>query len=524
MDPANPAALQEAPLAMSPEAFAEAGHQLVDRIAAFLHDLPHMPVTTGEPPSKIRSILGHAPLPLNGTPTHTLIEEAAALLFNHSLFNGHPSFWGYITSSATPIGALADLLAAAVNPNVGAYTLSPMATEIERQTIQWLAEWVGFPAGSSGLFVSGGNMANFVGFLAARRAKAGWDIRQEGFSGWKEFSEADGGKGKEREKGRRPHQPLLIYCSRGTHTWIQKAADLFGLGTNAIRWVDMNRLQQMDVTRLEQQITADLQKGYAPFLVVGTAGSVSTGAVDPLAEIANICQQYNLWFHIDGAYGAPAALLPDYAETFKGLSSADSIAIDPHKWLYSPLEAGCILVRQAQFLTDTFSFHPEYYNFEGDAADPGINYYDYGLQNSRGFRALKVWLGIRQAGRKGYENMIRADIALAQKLFQLVAQQEALQPVSQHLSITTFRYIPIELAAEPVGNEAYLNTLNEQLLNVLQTGGKVFLSNAIVDKMYCLRVCIVNFRTTYAHLEALVTEVLQEGKKLHAQLRMQQKA
>jgi aromatic-L-amino-acid/L-tryptophan decarboxylase len=503
MKPITEAAQLNTPLAMSSEEFADVGHKIVDKIASFLNDLPGKPVTTSEQPSEIRSILGNNRLPINGTSAETILDEAAELLFNHSLFNGHPSFWGYITSSATPIGALADLLAAAVNPNVGAYALSPMATEIERQTIQWLAEFIGFPEGSSGVFVSGGNMANFIGFLAARKAKATWDIRKGGLS-------------------IHPYRHLLVYCSKGTHTWIQKAADLFGLGTNAIRWIDMNEDQQIDVEKLEQQIIADLSKDFVPFLVVGNAGSVSTGAVDPLSAIAKICRQYNLWFHIDGAYGAPAALLPEYAETFKGLNEADSVAIDPHKWLYNPLEAGCILVRNAQYLTDTFSFHPEYYNFDGSEEDPAINYFDYGLQNSRGFRALKVWLGIRQAGRNGYEKMIRNNIELAKQLFHLAAKEEELEAITCFLSITTFRYVPKDLQGDSTVKELYLNRLNEQLLNTLQAGGKVFLSNAVVEGKYCLRVCIVNFRTTYENLEALKGIVLNEGRMMHEQFHNKQ--
>jgi len=510
MKPINDVARLKAPLAMSAEEFSEVGNKLVDKIAEFLNDLPHKPVTTGEQPAKIRAVLGNNKLPINGVSAETLIDEAAELLFNHSLFNGHPSFWGYITSSATPIGALGDLLAAAVNPNVGAYILSPVATEIERQTIQWLAEFIGFPPDSSGVFVSGGNMANFIGFLAARKAKAGWDIRKEGLNAYNDKSKVE-----------HPNKQLLIYCSKGTHTWIQKAADIFGLGTDAIRWIDMNKEQQMNVEKLDQQIATDLTKGYVPFLVVGTAGSISTGAVDSLSEIAKICKQYNLWFHVDGAYGAPAALLPEYADTFKGLNEADSVAIDPHKWLYSPLEAGCILVQNAQHLIDAFSFDPEYYNFDGKAEDPGINYLDYGLQNSRGFRALKVWLGLRQAGQNGYQKMIRNNIELAKNLFHLVTKEEELQAVSNNLSITTFRYIPKDLLEDSIAKESYLNTLNKELLNSLQAGGKVFLSNAVIDQKYCLRVCIVNFRTSYDDLKTLIEIVLNEGKRLDAQLQIQ---
>jgi glutamate/tyrosine decarboxylase-like PLP-dependent enzyme len=481
----NQAEKTDYPLAMDAVEFTDVGKQLIYRIASFLNELPQKPVTSGEAPSAIRTALGNGSLPLYGEAADKIISEAADLLFDHSLFNGHPKFWGYITSSATPIGALGDLLAAAVNPNVGAYILSPMATEIERQTIQWLAEFLGMPKGSSGLFVSGGNMANFVGFLAARKAKANWDIRKEGLAG----------------------KRMLVYCSKGTHTWIHKAADLFGMGTDAIRWIDMNKEQQIDIQMLRETIKKDLDNGSYPFMVVGTAGSVSTGSVDDLDAIAEICSEHDLWFHVDGAYGAPAAVLPECAELFKGLNKADSIAMDPHKWLYAPLEAGCTLVKDVRHLTDAFSFHPVYYNFDGDPEDPATNYFDHGPQNSRGFRALKVWMALRQAGRSGYEAMIRNDIELAQQLYRMIDDQEELETISQSLSITTFRYIPNNRKDD----EAYLNKLNEALLNDLQTGGKVFLSNAVVNGKYCLRVCVVNFRTNIEDLRELVRIVLEVG-------------
>jgi glutamate/tyrosine decarboxylase-like PLP-dependent enzyme len=235
--------------------------------------------------------------------------------------------------------------------------------------------------------------------------------------------------------------------------------------------------------------------------------------VDPLQEIASLCKTWNLWFHIDGAYGAPAAVVPELADLFTGLAEADSIALDPHKWLYSPLEAGCILVRDRKHLHDAFSFHPEYYNFDGSGNDQPVNFHEYGMQNSRGFRALKVWMSLKQIGRNGLEAMIRKDIDLAKKLFNLIEQTRDLQAISQSLSITTFRYVPAYIE-----DEAYLNNLNQELLNRLQSGGEVFLSNAIVDGHYCLRTCIVNFRTTYSDLEALVAIVLREGKKIHESL------
>jgi glutamate/tyrosine decarboxylase-like PLP-dependent enzyme len=490
---------RQAPLEMGSAEFRQLGHMLVDQIADFLQSLPQRPVTTADSPQDVRRLIGAGAIPEHGAPAQRLIEETAALLFNHSLFNGHPRFWGYITSSAAPIGALADLLASAVNPNVGAFILSPVASEIEAQTIRWIADLIGFPHTCGGVLVSGGNMANFVGFLAARQAKANWDIKKEGVS---------------RDRSR-----LLVYVSKATHTWIHKASELFGLGGDAVRWIETDAQQRMDVDKLEKQIVTDRAAGLMPFFVVGTAGTVGVGAVDPLFAIAAICKKYDLWFHVDGAYGAPAAVLPEAPADLKGLSEADSIALDPHKWLYSPLEAGCTLVRNPQHMIDAFSHHPDYYNFDGTKEDPPINYLDFGLQNSRGFRALKVWLGLRQVGRRGYMQMIGDDIALAQALFKMIAEHPELEAVTHNLSITTFRYVPPGLPGEAVSAAAYLNTLNEELVNRLQASGETFVSNAVVDGNYVLRACIVNFRTSLSDVEALPEIVVRLGRQVDAALR-----
>lgn len=499
LDPTLKLRYRRAPIAMHSAEFRKLGHELVERIAHLFDELPQRPVTSGESPQAIRQLLGPAPLPETGASAGDLLAEATDLLFDHSLFNGHPKFWGYITAAPAPIGVLADFLAAAVNPNVGAFTLSPMATEIEAQTIRWIADLIGYPCTAGGLLVSGGNMANFVCFLAARKAKAPWDLQTEGIAAG--------------------NSRLVAYVSKETHTWIDKAADLFGLGANAVRWIRVDAQQQMDVFALEEQILADRAAGLLPFLVVGTAGTTSTGAVDPLPEIAAICRKYDLWFHIDGAYGAPAAALPDASPDLLGLREADSIALDPHKWLYSPLEAGCALVRNPDHLVETFSHHPTYYNFDGIQEDPPINYYAFGMQNSRGFRALKVWLALRQVGRAGYVEMIGDDIALARALYRDVDDHPALQAVTQNLSITTFRFVPPDLPADQIGVEPYLNELNAALLNQLQTSGAAFVSNALVDGNYLLRACIINFRTTLADIEALPPLVAQLGRKLDAEMR-----
>jgi aromatic-L-amino-acid decarboxylase len=485
-----------APLEMTEDQFRALGHDLVDRIAGFLASMRARAVTPAESADQVRAVLGASrALPEDGAEPGELLERAANLLFDHSLLNGHPRFFGYITSSAAPIGMLGELLAAAVNANVGAWKLSPMATEMEAQVIRWLAQFIGYPTDCGGLLLSGGNMANITCFIAARAAQAGWDIRKQGIAG-----------------GPR----LVAYASTETHTWMQKAADLTGLGTEAIRWIGVDAQQRIDLAALEVQYRRDIENGYQPFLVVGSAGTVSTGAVDPLPQLEVFCKERNLWFHVDAAYGAFARGVMGAPADLIGLAAADSVAVDPHKWLYAPLEAGCVLVRNAEALRNAFSYHPPYYSFDTDA----VNYYDIGPQNSRGFRALKVWLSLQHAGAAAYREMIRDDIGLARRLYDLAMEHPELEAITHNLSITTMRYVPLELRAS-VGSEqaeAYLNRLNQLLLTYLEKSGEAFASNAQINGKYALRFCIVNFRTSTDDIEDIPQLVARLGGKAHADL------
>ena len=493
------AAAREAPLAMEPDEFRKVGHALVDAVASFMASLPARPVTTAESPTVIRALVdAERSLPETGSDGGELLRAAANLLFEHSLFNGHPRFFGYITSSPAPIGVLGDFLAAAVNANVGAWQLAPVASEIEAQTIHWIADLIGYPRDCGGLFVSGGNMANIVGFFAARAAAAGWDVRKEGLNA----SMA---------------RPLRVYASAETHTWIQKAADLSGIGTDAIRWIPTDANLRMDAAQLRTALERDRKAGERALMVIGTAGSASTGAVDPLFEIAEICRDGGVWFHVDGAYGALAAAVPGSPRDLEAIALADSVAVDPHKWLYAPLEAGCLLARNPDTLRNAFSYHPPYYHFGIEAT----NYVDFGPQNSRGFRALKVWLALQQVGRDGYVRMIGDDMRLSERLYALVDEHPELQALTQGLSITTFRYVPLDLEGESAASDtdAYLNELNEALLVRIQASGEAFVSNAVVAGRYALRPCIVNFHTRETDVEALPEIVARLGREVDAELR-----
>ena len=492
---------RQSPLAMDAATFRAVGHRLVDHLAELLESVPRRPVTHDESPSAVRDALDlKGPPPERGTEAGPLLETTAQLLFDHSLFNGHPRFFGYVTAPPAPIGILGDFLAAAVNSNVGAWMLSPAATEIESQTVRWIAELIGYPVDCGGLLVSGGNMANFVCFLAARAAKADWNVREEGITG---------------DSRRR----LRVYGSMETHTWIQKAADLAGLGTASIRWIPTDADLRMDVAALRRQIDSDTAAGDIPFIVVGTAGTVSTGAVDPLPEIAALCKTLNIWFHVDGAYGGFAVVAPEAPDDLRALSDADSVAVDPHKWLYAPLEAGCALVRDPEKLRAAFAYHPAYYHFEERAT----NYVDYGPQNSRGFRALKVWLALRHVGAVGYRRMISDDIRLSRAMAAAVCQYPELQFMAQALSITTFRYVPADLrnrlGQDPIEN--YLDALNQELVDRIQRGGETFVSNAVIRGRYVLRACIVNFHTGALDVEAVPEIAVRLGRTLDARLRPQ---
>ncbi|MEP7253654.1 MAG: pyridoxal-dependent decarboxylase, partial [Ginsengibacter sp.] len=418
MENTEKADTRTSPVEMDKSQFKKIGYSLIDQIADFIEGIKQRPVTPAESPAQLQKLVATASLPDDSVPLEELFSRTTELVFNHSLLNGHPKFMGYITSSAAPAGALADLIAAAVNPNVGANILSPVATEIEKQTIRWLAEFIGVSPNYGGILVSGGNMANFTAFVTARTIKAPKKIKEEGIS-------TDGGK-------------LMVYCSKTTHTWIEKAAVLFGLGSKAVRWIDTDGNNKMKNDCLEEAIKADLANGHKPIIVIGTAGDVSTGAVDDLKGIGAICKRYNLWFHIDGAYGIPAAVIPGLKSMFEGIEEADSIALDPHKWLYSPLEAGCTLVKNPHHLIETYSSHPVYYNFGADET-ASLNFYEYGFQNSRGFRALKVWLVLQQVGRNGYIKMIQEDIALSKLMFEKAKSHPELEAISQSLSIATLR-------------------------------------------------------------------------------------
>ena len=489
-----PAPVRE--LDWGPEGARSFGGEVVELWAELLERLPELPVGRRLTADEVRAAVTR-PVPAEGLSRAELLEYLRMLAFEGSTYPGHPGFVAYISGTGTIPGAAADLLAAALNQNVGGWRLSPAATEIEQHLMRWMAGRLGLPGTAGGMITSGGAMAAFIGLKAARDAMAGWDVRAAGVAAG---------------------PPLTLYASTEVHDVNSRAADMLGLGADAVRLVATDDAHRMRVDALREAIAADLRDGRRPFAVAATAGTVGTGAIDPLDAIADVCEKHGLWLHVDGAYGGVAALTDALRPRFAGIERADSVALDPHKWLYTPHSGGAIVVRDFERLRGAFGLDPAYTHEDKALTRRGIDYFSYGPQFSRGFHALKVWVSLLAHGWDAYQRRIVHDCDLAAYLYDRAAAHPELEPVGrQSLSIACFRYVPPD-APEGAGREAYLNELNERLMAELQWSGSVFPSNAVVDGAFALRACIVNYRTEAAQMDALIEEAVAAGRRLHQEV------
>lgn len=422
-----------------------------------------------------------------------LTRHLREVMFDFSMYPGHPRFMAFITGAGTIPGAVADLLASALNQNVGGWRLSPAATEIELFLGRFFAGVFGMAEGAGGIMVSGGAMANFVALKAARDAMAKWNVREEGM---------------------RAGAELVLYASEEAHHVIDRGADMLGLGSNAVRKIPVDGDFRMRIDALEARIAEDRARGLTPFAVVGTAGTVATGSIDPLDRIADVSAREKMWFHVDGAYGALAMLAPELAPLFKGIARADSIAFDPHKWLYTPHSGGFVVVRDLQLLANAFSLHPTYVREDKEHTGNGLDMHMLGPQFSRGFSAFKVWLSLLAHGRSAYARRIGHDVELAKYMDARVRERPELESMAKvTLSIACFRYVPRDLGAIE-GREEYLDALNELLMAEIQMDGRAFCSNAVLAGRYALRACIVNFRTEAGDVDALLDVACELGAKI----------
>ena len=470
-------------LDVSEEALQEISTEANKLVFEYLTTIADRPVRAENYAGKTVESLA-AELSTEGISLSQLLDECRAIL-DLSRHNGHPRFFGYVASPSTPIGAYGDLIASALNANITCWRSGPAGTEVERMVVRWLGSLINYDRDAKGLLTSGGSMANMIALLVANRRKSGVAVARSGL--WNSGS------------------PMTVYASSEVHMSITKAADILGFGRDYVREIKCDDRQRMQVDLLRESIEADRREDLRPFCVVGSAGTTNTGVVDPLSDIAALAKEFDLWFHVDGAYGAPGILDERKKHLFAGLELADSVSLDPHKWLYVPVDAGCLLFRDDAAARATFSTdEADYIKTHGYVDEEAFAFWDYGVELSRRFRALKVWLTLQYYGSRRIAEAISEDISLAEYLGEVVSNAddfELLAPVE--LSICCFRYI---------SSETDLDKLNERIMERVQKGGRAYLSNATVNGHFALRACITNFRTTKSDIDETVAAIRDAAK------------
>jgi aromatic-L-amino-acid decarboxylase len=468
----------------------ELGHRMIDDMLDYTKTLREQPAWQHIPDQVKAHFRG--PLPLDPQPAEEVYEEFLEYVHPYAIGNIHPRFWGWVLGTGTAFGALAEFLGAVMNTNTGGLD-HHSAVHVEKQVIDWLKEMLGYPGSASGLLTSGCSAANLIGLAVARNAKAGFDLRHEGLTV--------------------APQAMVLYASQEVHSSVQKAVELLGLGSDALHLIPVDDAFQIDLAALRAAIAQDRRAGHLPFCVVGAAGTTNTGAIDDLGALAEICAEENLWLHVDGAFGAWAALSPGARHLVAGMERADSLAFDLHKWMYMPYEIGCVLVRQEQAHREAFSLTPAYLaHGEGGNGLTGGDlpwFSDYGFQLSRGFRALKAWMSIKEHGARRYGRLIQQNIDQAHYLAGLVdatPELELAAPVP--LNVVCFRYVDARL------DHAALDELNKCIVIALQESGAAVPSGTVVGGRYVLHVANVNHRSHREDFDLFVAEVVRLGKEL----------
>ncbi|MDX8468724.1 pyridoxal-dependent decarboxylase [Mesorhizobium sp. VK23B] len=462
-------------------------HRIVDDAIGYLRDVRNRPVWR-EMPAEVRAFFSE-PLPHEPAPIADVYGDVARNVMAYPMGNIHPRFWSWYMGSSNFTGALGDFLAAIQGSNLGGGNHA--AGLMDSQVVDWLKEMVGFPASASGTLVSGGSMANIIGLTVARNAKAGVDVRERGV-------------------GAIP-KPLRFYASDQVHSCHRKAMEALGLGNRALRRVSTDANLRIDVDALKTAIAEDRAAGFKPACVIGTAGTVNTGAIDDLQALAALAAEEDLWFHVDGCIGALIAIAPENASLVAGVEQAHSIALDPHKWLHAPFEAGCTLVRDAEAHRGTFATTLECLQLAPRGLPSGQWLHDYGLQTSRGFRALKVWMALKEHGVEKFGRLIDQNIAQARYLAGLIEAEPALELTAPTtINIVCFRHRGGGLSGER------LKAFNTEIMMRLQEEGIAAVSDTTVHGQHWLRAAVTNHRTRRDDLDLLVRETLRIGKEIEA--------
>ncbi|HEX6372360.1 MAG TPA: pyridoxal-dependent decarboxylase [Longimicrobium sp.] len=427
------------------------------------------------------------PLPRGGEGDEAAYEQFRERILPYPNGNLHPRFWGWVQGNGTPLGMMSDMLAAAMNPHLAGFDQAP--ARVEHQVVRWLAELFGFPVDSGGVLVTGGTMANVLGLAVGRHARAGWDVREEGMQGG----------------------PMLtVYASTETHGWVRKAVELMGMGRRSLRTVRVDALDRMDLHALAAAVREDRAAGHRPICVIGTAGSVNTGASDDLSALADFCAAEGLWFHVDGAFGAWAYASDALRPRVAGMERADSLAFDLHKWGYLPFECACVLVRDAELHRGAFATSAPYLaQTERGVIAGGLPFADRGIDLTRGFKALKVWMSFKAHGVDAITRLVEQNVAQARHLAARVESSPALEllmPVQ--LNVVCFRYAPADLP------EAQRDAVNQEILLRLQEDGIAVPSGTLVRGRYAIRAAIVNHRSRREDFDVLADAVERIGREV----------
>lgn len=475
---------------MNPAEFREAGHRVVDLLADYLSGIESRRLFPDVEPRELYELFDE-PLPENPESPDQVVDEVIGKVLPNSTHVGHPGYFGLITPSPTPMGALADLIASTINQNPGAYTIGPAAVAIERRTVEWLARLAGYGEGAGGNLTSGGMMANFIGLKLGRDWASGDTIQHDGVEGrW------------------------AVYTSEERHVSVDKAVDAVGLGRRGLRALPTGDDFRVRVDALEEAIARDKRDGIRPMIIVGMFGTTNTGAVDDIRALRSIADREHMWLHVDAAYGGGMLLSREHPMHDRGLELADSITIDPHKWFYAPLDAGAVLVKNERRLTHSFGMKPAYLTDEMDRADERYQYYVHGFEQSRRFRALKVWMTFKRYGAREVARWIDANVAQAGHLYELVSERHDFVAATRPtMSAICIRYVAPELT------QTQLATLHAEVARAVEAGGRFWMSTTELKGRSWFRINPVNFRTRLEHMDELLETLRVECERVRAELR-----